>query len=87
MPPLLECGLWSEAVEKNAKTVAGNEKSCLSLQRQSEEFVERTTTFMTITVVSSLNSIRAITLQWWLCFLSLPSAERLEVTRIIEYYK
>ena len=73
-------------MKKNWQKVARDEKSCLSLQRQSEEFAERTTTFMTITVVSSLNSIRAITLQWWLCFLSLPSAERLRNTGPTHYW-
>ena len=51
-------------------------KIVVFLQRQSEEFAERMTTFMTLKVVSSLNIKQAITLLWWLCFLSWIPAGR-----------
>ena len=39
------------------------------LQCHLEEFAERTTTFMTFKVVSSLKLKQAVTSEWWLCFL------------------
>ena len=41
----------------------------VSLQGHLEEFAERTTTFMTFKVVSSLKLKQAVTSEWWLCFL------------------